>query len=53
MHTYSMPHFNIEAENTKKACGDVDTPYMKLETDYSESDAAQLATRITAFIEML
>lgn len=45
--------FNIEAENTKKACEDVDTPYMKLETDYSESDAAQLATRITAFIEML
>ena len=45
--------FNIEAENTQKACEAVDTPYIKVETDYSGSDAAQLATRITAFIEML
>lgn len=28
-------------------------PYMKLETDYSQSDAGQLETRIAAFIEML
>ncbi len=28
-------------------------PYMKLEIDYSQSDAGQLETRIAAFIEML
>ena len=28
-------------------------PYMKLETDYSQSDAGQFETRIAAFIEML
>ena len=28
-------------------------PYMKLETDYSQSDAGQLETRIAAFIETL
>ena len=28
-------------------------PYMKLEADYSQSDAGQLETRIAAFIEML
>lgn len=28
-------------------------PYMKLETDYSQSDAGQLETCIAAFIEML
>ena len=28
-------------------------PHMKLETDYSQSDAGQLETRIAAFIEML
>lgn len=28
-------------------------PYMRLETDYSQSDAGQLETRIAAFIEML
>lgn len=28
-------------------------PYMKLETDYSQSDAGQLETRIAAFVEML
>lgn len=28
-------------------------PYMRLETDYSQSDAGQLETRVAAFIEML
>ena len=28
-------------------------PYMKLETDYSQSDVGQLETRIAAFVEML
>lgn len=45
--------FNIESANIKKACDEAGVPYIKLETDYSESDAAQLRTRIEAFIEML
>lgn len=45
--------FNVEAENVKNACREVGIPYLKLETDYSGADTAQLATRITAFIEML
>jgi benzoyl-CoA reductase/2-hydroxyglutaryl-CoA dehydratase subunit BcrC/BadD/HgdB len=28
-------------------------PYMKLETDFSESDAGQIRTRIEAFLEMI
>jgi benzoyl-CoA reductase/2-hydroxyglutaryl-CoA dehydratase subunit BcrC/BadD/HgdB len=29
------------------------TPYMSIETDYSQNDVGQLKTRIAAFIEML
>ena len=28
-------------------------PYMAVETDVTDSDAGQLATRITAFLEMI
>lgn len=45
--------FNIEANSVKRACDEAGIPYLKLETDYSEADAAQLKTRIEAFIEML
>lgn len=45
--------FNIEAASMQKTMEDVDIPYMKLETDYSESDMGQLETRLTAFIETL
>lgn len=47
-HTY-----NVETTNIKRACNDVDTPYMALETDFSTSDAGQIKTRLEAFIEML
>ena len=47
-HTY-----NVETANMKRACNDVDTPYMALETDFSTSDAGQIKTRLEAFIEML
>lgn len=45
--------FNVESANVAKTCENTDIPYMKLETDYSQSDAGQLETRIAAFIEML
>ena len=47
-HTY-----NVETTNIKRACNEVDTPYMALETDFSTSDAGQIKTRLEAFIEML
>lgn len=48
-HTYNVESFRIKKFiNTEK-----NLPYMSLETDYSESDAGQLRTRIGAFLEML
>lgn len=45
--------FNVESANVAMTCENAGIPYMKLETDYSQSDAGQLETRIAAFIEML
>jgi benzoyl-CoA reductase/2-hydroxyglutaryl-CoA dehydratase subunit BcrC/BadD/HgdB len=48
-HTYSVESFGIKRfVNEKKK-----TPYMSIETDYSQQDVGQLNTRIAAFIEML
>ncbi|MDO5707219.1 MAG: double-cubane-cluster-containing anaerobic reductase [Andreesenia angusta] len=48
-HTYA-----IESYNTKNAVNLVnDTPFISVETDYSQSDIGQLKTRLTAFLEML
>ncbi|KNF08382.1 2-hydroxyglutaryl-CoA dehydratase beta subunit HgdB [Gottschalkia purinilytica] len=48
-HTYNVESFKVKKfVNNKK-----DLPYMSIETDYSQSDASQLKTRISAFIEML
>jgi benzoyl-CoA reductase/2-hydroxyglutaryl-CoA dehydratase subunit BcrC/BadD/HgdB len=47
-HTYNVESTLVrsEAENTWNL------PYLKIETDYSPSDRAQLATRIEAFLEV-
>lgn len=47
-HTY-----NVESNLMQRAVEEAGIPYMKLETDYSESDLGQLETRLAAFIEML
>lgn len=48
-HTYS-----VESHSIKKFMSEVKhTPYMSIETDYSQNDVGQLKTRIAAFIEML
>lgn len=48
-HTY-----NVESYRMKKFINEEkNLPYMALETDYSQSDAGQLRTRIAAFLEML
>lgn len=45
--------FNVESALMQRAVENAGIPYMKLETDYSESDIGQLETRLAAFIEML
>ncbi|MCR4955869.1 MAG: 2-hydroxyacyl-CoA dehydratase family protein [Lachnospiraceae bacterium] len=45
--------FNIEGERVRRKCAELGIPYMKLVTDYAPSDSGQIATRISAFIEML
>lgn len=46
--------FNVEAEKMRRMVEEeMGIPYMKLETDYSTTDTGQIATRITAFLEML
>lgn len=45
--------FNVESVRTSGMCREIGVPYLKIETDYSDSDAAQLRTRIEAFLEMI
>ncbi|MGO5052539.1 double-cubane-cluster-containing anaerobic reductase [Lachnospiraceae bacterium LCP25S3_G4] len=48
-HTYNVETLGIRRfVNEKKG-----KPYISVETDYSQADVGQLATRLTAFIEML
>lgn len=45
--------FNVESALMQKAVEEAGLPYLKLETDYSQSDAGQIDTRIAAFIETM
>ena len=45
--------FNVESALMQRACEEAGLPYMKIETDYSQSDAGQIDTRIAAFIETI
>lgn len=47
-HTYSVESASIK--KLSNACG---VPYIAIETDYSQSDTAQLNTRLAAFVEMI
>ena len=47
-HTY-----NVETRSIRLDMQKLGVPYTSIETDYSQGDAAQLATRMGAFIEML
>ncbi len=47
-HTY-----NVETHGLREAFRKAGTPYMSIETDYSQGDVGQLSTRIAAFLEML
>jgi benzoyl-CoA reductase/2-hydroxyglutaryl-CoA dehydratase subunit BcrC/BadD/HgdB len=46
--------FNVESALVKRfVTQGLGLPYMKLETDFSQSDAGQIRTRIEAFLEMI
>ena len=46
--------FNVEAYNVKRYVTEQKgVPYLGLETDYSQADKGQIATRLGAFLEML
>jgi len=47
-HTYAVESHSVR-ENLKRS----GIPYMSIETDYSQGDTGQLATRLGAFIEMI
>lgn len=47
-HTY-----NVESMSIREMFQERGTPYISIETDYSQGDTAQLATRFGAFVEML
>lgn len=47
-HTYA-----VETKGINDFLGEKGKPYMTLETDYSQSDVAQINTRVAAFVEML
>ena len=45
--------YDTEKHLVSRALKDAGVPVLNLETDYTDSDAGQLRTRIGAFIEML
>ena len=45
--------YDCEGYHVEKALKEAGIPVLGIETDYTDSDAQQLRTRISAFIEML
>lgn len=45
--------YDVEGFTVERALKDADIPVLGIETDYTDSDAEQLRTRVGAFIEML
>ncbi len=45
--------YNIESKTIERFVTGKGTPYLGIETDYSQADVAQINTRVTAFLEML
>jgi len=45
--------YSIEAYKVKKAVEDSGVPFLYVETDYSQGDTGQIATRVQAFLEMI
>jgi benzoyl-CoA reductase/2-hydroxyglutaryl-CoA dehydratase subunit BcrC/BadD/HgdB len=45
--------YTMESHSMRRAMSDASIPFLRIETDYSMEDAAQLKTRIQAFLEIL
>jgi len=45
--------YRVEQRSMRNLCAEIDVPYIAIETDYSSTDAGQMNTRISAFIEMI
>ncbi len=45
--------YDVESFMVKKLAAELDLPYLKIETDYSPSDAARIAVRIEALFETI
>lgn len=45
--------YTIEATHVERRLGREEIPLLKVETDYSMEDMAQLETRVQAFLEMV
>jgi benzoyl-CoA reductase/2-hydroxyglutaryl-CoA dehydratase subunit BcrC/BadD/HgdB len=43
----------MESHTVRKAMKEKGIPFLRVETDYSMEDAAQLQTRVQAFLELL
>lgn len=45
--------YSIESRAVKRLVTNLDTPYLMIETDFSEFNFEQIKTRISAFLEMM
>ena len=45
--------YTVESYTIRQLAKEQHVPYLAIETDYSQNDSGQLATRIEAFIEIL
>ena len=45
--------YTVEREKMHRFCGELGIPYLFLESDYADTDAGQMKTRIAAFVELL
>ena len=50
---HSCNPFAIETENIRRVCEKQGIPLLHIETDFGDGDAAQIRTRIEAFLEMI
>lgn len=53
VHLHSCHPFGIESRRIEKVCAEMDTPFLRIETNFLPNDAGQIRTRIEAFLELL
>ena len=45
--------YTVERDKMRRFCAEQKVPYLSVETGFTDADAGQIATRVTAFLEML